>query len=76
MTTRKLNPLEKMLFDRGYEIGKSAFNAGLRAIPAHDPILMGEIERSSAENKPIGYSLPLLDGWIKGWTAENLISDW
>jgi hypothetical protein len=71
-----MNIEEKMRFDVGYDIGKSAFKAGLKAIPAHDPILMGEIERYSAENRPIGYSLPLLDGWIKGWTHENLISDW
>jgi len=51
------------------KLGREAFHAGKKRIPAQDLNLMKLIK---SLNGPIGSSLPLLDAWLAGWDEENL----
>jgi hypothetical protein len=52
-------------YERGRELGRRAYAEGINA-PVLDPAIMQELGK-----KP-GESIPLLRGWLRGWTAANL----
>ena len=51
-------------------LGNVAFKNGLKCAPCLDKDLMKMIEGRRGEK--IGASLPLLNGWLDGWTQANL----
>jgi hypothetical protein len=66
MAKRKVQPVKSEKVIQAEEMGRAAFAAGKKAIPAHDasflPLLSGN---------QVGEGLPLLDAWIRGWHTAN-----
>ena len=50
------------------EMGKTAFNKGLKCIPAHDENVMSVI----ADQNKVCDTNTVLKAWILGWTRANL----
>jgi hypothetical protein len=63
---------KKAYVARAYELGQIAFNRGHACIPAFDSAMMALM----AENPgPMGYCIPALKAWHKGWHEANLNCD-
>ncbi|KKL22829.1 hypothetical protein LCGC14_2431480 [marine sediment metagenome] len=60
----------------GRAMGRKAFLAGLRRVPALDPEVMQFMEHTTQKHRELGRDvpslLPFLDSWSQGWDAENL----
>ncbi len=50
--------------------GEAAFKAGRKNVPAHDPGLAKILHEN--QGHPMGWSMPLLKAWGKGWMKANL----
>jgi hypothetical protein len=53
------------------ELGQKAFIEGKQATPALDKDFNTFLFKT-IKGKPMGYSLPILNAWHKGWMKENL----
>lgn len=55
--------------EQASELGKEAFESGLKRVPAMDKKLMELIGKTKGE---LGFSTKLMGAWIKAWDKENL----
>jgi len=58
---------KKQESSKAKELGKAAFEAGLTAVPIHDPALVAMLT-----GKKSGESVHILKAWSEGWTKANL----
>ena len=54
-------------------MGNIAFKNGVKCAPCLDADLMTMIKNNP--DKRTGSSLPMLNGWLDGWTQANLYGD-
>ena len=54
------------------KLGRTAFNTGLKCVPALDTYMRTHIKMVDFLGESV---LSQLDAWIQGWTAENLKPD-
>ena len=53
------------------KLGRDAFKAGKKCIPAHDPAMMNMLEGMKVGQEAVN----LLKAWRRGWDLENMTSD-
>lgn len=59
-----------MKHTKAYKMGKQAYAAGKTAVPVLDKNFMDFLAESRGQ--PVGYSIPMLKAWAKGWHEANL----
>jgi hypothetical protein len=62
-------------FDAGFSYGRAAFAHHLRAVPVEDRDFMRMLDGRAVRegNTLFGWTLPLLEGWARGWQQGQVL---
>lgn len=69
----KNNMVEQERLEKAQELGKTAFEQGIKSAPCLDKRMMQMIAETSTG---VGSSKGILQAWLKGWHKANMAKSW